>query len=104
MHYQSETVNHVVLSEKPHAITVDGRRLRTAVTHGELGYAFALPAGEHSAVILTSSRTTQAIKQTSLVLSGVIAAGGLVFGSILGLLYLKNSRLRRKNSNRSASS
>jgi len=104
MHYQSETVNHVVLSEKPHAITVDGRRLRTAVTHGELGYAFALPAGEHSAVILTSSRTTQAIKQTSLVLSGVIAAGGLVFGSILGLLYLKNSRLRRKNSKRSASS
>lgn len=104
LRYRSETVNHVVLSEKPHAITVDGRRLRIAVTRGELGYAFGLPAGEHSAVIHTSSRTTQAIKQTSLALSGVIAAGGLVFGSILGFLYLKNSRLRRKKTKRSVSS
>ncbi len=64
---------------------------------GELGYAFSLPAGEHRADIYTTSRTTQLVKQMSLALSGLIAGGGLIFGIILGFLYLKNARRHRKS-------
>ncbi|HOT97623.1 MAG TPA: DUF2334 domain-containing protein [bacterium] len=96
LRYRSETANWMVLSEKPHAIEVDGQEKRPAVMRGELGYAFALPAGEHRAEIYTTSRTTQLVKQISLALSGLIAGGGLLFGIVLGFLYLKNAGRHRK--------
>ena len=95
--YRSETANWIVLSEKPHAIEVDGQEIKPAMMRGELGYAFSLPAGEHRADIYTTSRTTQLVKQMSLALSGLIAGGGLIFGIILGFLYLKNARRHRKS-------
>ncbi len=96
LHYRSETANWMVLSEKPHAIEVDGIKSAPAMMRGELGYAFALPAGEHRAEIYTTSRTTQLVKQISLALSGLIAGGGLLFGIILGFLFLKNAGRHRK--------
>jgi uncharacterized protein YdaL len=94
--YRSVTANWIVLSEKPHAIKIDGKSLNPAMMHGELGYAIALPAGEHQAEVFTSSRTTQAVKQISLALSGLIAGGGLLFGVVLGFLYFKSARRQRK--------
>lgn len=96
LRYRSETANWLVLSEKPHAIEVDGIKTAPAMMRGELGYAFALPAGEHRAEIYTTSRTTQVVKQISLALSGLIAGGGLLFGIVLGFLYIKNARRHRK--------
>ena len=96
MRYRSPTVNWVVMSEKPHKVLIDDKSLPFTASRGELGFSFALPAGEHRADIYTTSRTSQTVKGISLVLSGLIAGGGLIFGTILGFLYLKNSRWRRK--------
>jgi len=97
LRYRSETANWMVLSEKPHSIEVDGIKSAPEMMRGELGYAFALPAGEHRAEIYTTSRTTQLVKQISLALSGLIAGGGLLFGIVLGFLYIKNARRHRKS-------
>jgi len=96
LRYRSQTPNWVVLSEKPHAIVLDGKSLAPSFERGELGYSFALPAGEHHAEILVTSRGTQLVKQISLALSGFIAFAGIVFGAALGILWMKSSRSRRK--------
>ncbi len=96
LRYRAQTANWVVLSEKPRRVLVDGKHVQPVVMRGELGYAFALPPGEHDAELYTTDRTIQTIKQISLALSSLIAVGGFVFGLLLGFLFLKNSRLRRR--------
>ena len=96
LRYRSRTPNWVMLSEKPHGMVVDGQTIHPELVRGELGYAFALPAGEHRAEIMITSRTTQLMKQISLALSGLIAAGGILFGTALGILWFQSSRARRK--------
>jgi uncharacterized protein YdaL/uncharacterized lipoprotein YddW (UPF0748 family) len=95
--YESFEPNIVIISDNPKEILVDKKVVNPEIMKGELGYSIRLPAGTHHTKIFTQTRGTQFLRISSVFISGSIVFIGFSAGSILSLIYIRNSYRRRKN-------
>ena len=95
--YESFESNIVIISDDPKEILIDGKIINPEIMKGELGYSIRLPAGSHHTQIYTQTRGTQVLRVISVFISGFIVFIGFSAGSVLSLIYIKNSYRRRKN-------
>jgi uncharacterized protein YdaL len=82
-------------ARQPYALLVDGREMPCQPLKGTGRYALILPAGEHTALVVTESSVSYGVDITSYWSSFLIAAFGIVSSSLLVLLYL-SVRVRRR--------
>ena len=99
LQYDSPRRTHLVLSQAPLSVEVDGKRIQMETAQGDRGWSVALPGGRHSARILTRGFTSLALVWTSLILSNAIVLASLVAIAGLALIFMishMRKRLGRK--------
>jgi hypothetical protein len=93
--YKSLEPNLTILSDEPKEILIDGKEFQCEILKGDRGYSLRLPAGNHNVVVYTQSGSTYLIRHVSVILSGLIVSIGSFAGSLLLIIYIRNS-IRRK--------
>jgi hypothetical protein len=95
LEYADSTATYALLSAEPYKVEIDGRPYQALQQEGENGFSIRLPSGRHSASFYTEHRSTQIIKQASLILSGGIVLLGSVSGTIMLAMYFLHTRNRK---------
>ncbi|MGE5235600.1 MAG: DUF2334 domain-containing protein [Acidobacteriota bacterium] len=93
--YRSQARCIATFARQPYALLVDGREVPCHPLKGDGRFSLMLPAGTHTALVVTESSVSYGVDITSYWSSFLIAAFGVISSSLLVLLYL-TVRIRRR--------
>ena len=96
--YNASVSNYLTVNERPRNVIVDGKPYSAGIQQGIPGFTIQLPAGTHSARILTSSIGSLTLKTFSIIASVLIVLVSSIAGTLLMVLYVGRSRRRRSRS------
>jgi hypothetical protein len=94
--YVSPARNYLIMNEKPRKVFVDGKLYNAEILDGISGFSLKLPAGSHSATILTRSVGSFSLKNFSIITSVFIVLLSSLAGCVLLVLYVTRFRNRRR--------